>query len=105
MKIFTHDTIPPSPSLINIPLKIKFVQMLNQLKSFLSSSPPAKPQLPPPCNHPYYTCTHQTYCLRTLGEETISLLDVHSIDTLTKAGSRFATDVTRNAARTVRAVI
>lgn len=56
--------------------------MLKQLKGFVSSSPLAKPQLPPPCNHPYCTCTHPAYCLRTLGEETISLSDVHSINTL-----------------------
>jgi hypothetical protein len=82
MKIYIHDMISPYLSLINIPLKIKFGQMLNQFKGFISRSPPARPQLPPPCNHPYCACTHQAYCLKTLGEETISLSDVHSINTL-----------------------
>jgi len=60
------------------------IQMLNQLKSFLGRSPPPPATRPnPPCAHP--CCTHLTYCLKTLGKETLSqsnLSEVHSLNTL-----------------------
>jgi hypothetical protein len=59
-------------------------QMLAQLKSFLSRSPPpVSPQAGPPCKHTY--CAHLTYCLKAIGEETLSqsgFSEVHSINTL-----------------------
>jgi hypothetical protein len=57
--------------------------MLNQLKNFLSRSPPpplTKPLSSPPCTHPY--CAHHTQCLKTLGEESISHSSHHSLNTL-----------------------
>jgi hypothetical protein len=62
--------------------------MINQLKAFLSRSPPpANPEPAPPCTHPY--CAHFTQCLKTLGEESTSQSshhsvssDIHSLNTL-----------------------
>ena len=53
------------------PMGYQIVQMLNQLKKFLSRSPPpANPRRSSACTHPY--CAHFAQCLKTLGEESLS---------------------------------
>jgi hypothetical protein len=53
--------------------------MLTQLKNFLSRSPPpTTAETGPPCK--YSHCAQLTYCLKTIGEETLS--EVHSLTSL-----------------------